>query len=272
MTPNAAPAQQSTSSLDLPTRLGLVAEQLKRISAALKQATKPGSGRRSKVIDLLGQAHGILAECGKLQKECDEAAAHYGDVTDREWSELDASIKELCNKHQWRLDGSWPSYMVAYGIQFQFDQTSKSVEVATTKYPGNDLPAIEQALAHQIARLVPTNFTPQDFLESLALAYDDARRSSPQAPILDVYKALVVRSQRPGFWKNVKNEKFVELTIEQFRARIAKTLEANVLKTKAGRELRFYPPLDPKDALFLYNPLERRLGFVGRIEFSGDAR
>jgi hypothetical protein len=61
------------------------------------------------------------------------------------------------------------------------------------------------------------------------------------------------------------------MTLEQFRARISRMLEANVLKTKTGRELRFYPPLDPKDALFLFNPLERRLGFVGRVEFSGDS-
>ena len=44
-------------------------------------------------------------------------------------------------------------------------------------------------------------------------------------------------------------------------------LEAGVSTDKNGRELRLIPPLNPKDALFIYQPAERRFGFVGRIEF-----
>jgi hypothetical protein len=272
MTTEPIPRQPSPPEpLDLPTRIALAGEELKKVSLALKQAAKPGAKHHTKILALLERARITLAGCAKLEKECHDGLARYRDVSDREWSELDARIKEVCAKHQWRIDGSWPSYIVAYGVQLEFDPNVKIVSVGANKYPGNDLPGIEAGLQGEIRNLFPSNFEPQEFLEALAGAYQEAKRGTPQVPVLEVYKSLVVRSQRPGFWRNAKNDKFVGLSLEQFRARISKTLEANVLKTKAGRELRFYPPLDPKDALFLFNPLERRLGFVGRIEFSGDS-
>ncbi|MGH8736736.1 MAG: hypothetical protein ACREVC_05180 [Burkholderiales bacterium] len=272
MTTKLKPQQPSMpGALDLPSRIGVAAEDLKKISAALKQATKPAAKHRTRVLELLQRAKNALANCTKLENQCQDALARYADLSDREWSELDARIKEICSKHQWRIDGSWPSYMIAYGVQIEFDAKAKTVSISGSKYSGNDLPALEAVLDGEIKNLIPINFAPQEFLEALAAAYQDAKSGSPQAPVLEIYKSLVVRSQRPGFWRNAKNDRFVGLSLEQFRARISKTLEANVLKTKSGRELRFYPPLDPKDALFLFNPLEHRLGFVGRIEFSGES-
>src|SRR5260221_8690731 len=264
-----SPQAPSPATLDRPSRIGLAADELKKLSAALKQTTKPGATPRSKLLELLQRSKTALSVCARLEKECENALSHYGDVTDREWSELDARVKEICSKHHWRIDGSWPSYIVAYGIQLEFDTKSKSVAIGGNQYSGNDLPAIEASLDEQTQNLLPSKFTAQEFLEALESAYEEAKRTSPQVPLLDVYKSLVVRSQRPGFWRNAKHDRFVALSLEQFRARVSKTLEANVLRTRAGRELRFFPPLDPKDAIFLFNPLERRLGFVGRIEFSG---
>ena len=91
--------------------------------------------------------------------------------------------------------------------------------------------------------------------------------------MFDVYKQVVIALQKPGFWRNVEPSKFKSLTVEQFRARLCKCIESNTLKSRAGMELRMYPPLDAKDGLFLFNPAERRAAFVGRIEFAraGDA-
>ena len=58
-----------------------------------------------------------------------------------------------------------------------------------------------------------------------------------------------------------------ELSADQFRARLSASLESGVRSAPDGRELRLLPPIDPKDAMFIYQPAERRFGFVGRIEF-----
>jgi len=267
---NATPTgDQIQASPDLTARLDAAASDLKRLAASIRGATKAGRRNRPKTLELLDSAKKLFERLRAIERECEDAASKWREVGGKEWLEIDASVKDMCKRHGWRVDGSWPSYLVAYGVQLEFDDKTKSVQVAGQGIDGDDLEGVELALNGQITQLIPKEFAPGGFLELLASAYEDAKRRSSQVPILDVYKAVVVRSQRPGFWRNAKNEKFVGLSVDQFRARLSKTLEANVLKTKAGLELRFFPPLDPKDALFLYNPIERRLGFVGRIEFAG---
>jgi hypothetical protein len=57
------------------------------------------------------------------------------------------------------------------------------------------------------------------------------------------------------------------MSIDQFRARLSRTLMKNATTVAGNRELRLLPPIDPKNALYLYQPAEGRFGFVGRIEF-----
>jgi hypothetical protein len=57
------------------------------------------------------------------------------------------------------------------------------------------------------------------------------------------------------------------MSMDQFRARLSRALEKTAITTPDGRELRLLPPIDPKHAVFLYQPAEGRFGFVGRIEF-----
>jgi hypothetical protein len=57
------------------------------------------------------------------------------------------------------------------------------------------------------------------------------------------------------------------MSMDQFRARLSRALEKAAITTPDGRELRLLPPIDPKHAVFLYQPAEERFGFVGRIEF-----
>lgn len=88
-----------------------------------------------------------------------------------------------------------------------------------------------------------------------------------QVPLHRVYKQLVLDQQRPGFWDNARADAFVGMSLEQFRARISQMLADGITSGSCGRELRLLPPIDPKDAIFLYQPAEGRFGFVGRIEF-----
>jgi hypothetical protein len=41
-----------------------------------------------------------------------------------------------------------------------------------------------------------------------------------------------------------------------------------MVRTADGRELRLIPPIEPSDSIYLYQPSERRFGYVGRIEFA----
>ena len=90
--------------------------------------------------------------------------------------------------------------------------------------------------------------------------------------MLDVYRALVILAQPARFWRNASRPALFELTIDQFRARLSAALEANTVSTADRRELRLLPPIDPKDAVFVYQPAENRFGFVGRIEFRKQQR
>jgi hypothetical protein len=107
-------------------------------------------------------------------------------------------------------------------------------------------------------------------MTKLATAYDQARGKSAQAPILEVYRIFVLQQQKSRFWRDARQQVFVGLSLDQFRARLSRALEetADTYPSRSGRQLRLLPPLDPRDAIFLYQPFETRFGFVGRIEFA----
>src|SRR5262249_49873075 len=121
-----------------------------------------------------------------------------------------------------------------------------------------------------VSQLIPKGFEPKKFLAEIALAYDQAAGGKGgEVPLLEVYRALVIRSQTGRFWRDARRSGFSEITSDQFRARLSAALDANITAAPDGRELRLLPPINPKDALFLYQPAENRFGFVGRIEFRG---
>ena len=107
-------------------------------------------------------------------------------------------------------------------------------------------------------------------MKKMVEAYDaaSAAAKSPNIAILELYRELVIRTQSPRFWRDASSSSFSPLTIAQFRAQFSRMLEAGVSAAPDGRELRLLPPLDPKDAVFMYQPAERRFGFVGRVELS----
>jgi hypothetical protein len=254
----------------LGTALEAGAKALKALAANVRRAEK-GQVPASKVVPQLEQGSESLANVAALVEPLRALIKALTEGQERSWLELEVRLKELCESRKWRIDGSWPSFMVDYGVQINFDDRARAVHVSTTKVAGAQIAAIESELSKRVANLVPRDFSPERFIEDLFAAHQDAKRSATQVPVQDVYRSYVIRSQRAEFWKNAVHARFFEVTIEQFRARLSRTLEAGKVKTKEGAELRLYPPLDPKDGLFLYNPVDRRLGFIGRIEFATGA-
>jgi hypothetical protein len=182
--------------------------------------------------------------------------------------ELESDILDLCRTHGWRVGGQWPTLIVERAIQLKADPERRTITIAGGKLKAMNTHAIEKVLEELIPQLIPRGFDPQQFVDLLAQAYDQASaRAGGEIPILRVYQALVILSQRPRFWRDARRQGFSELTSDQFRARLSASLEANATMTPDGRELRLLPPIDPKDSVFLYQPAEHRFGFVGRIEF-----
>ena len=188
--------------------------------------------------------------------------------------QLEADLREICRVRGWRLDGQWPDFVVDYGVSVHVDEKARSVLVGDVRCLEN-APAITGALTRQVGGLLPKTFSPQRFVESLLHAYEAVIDSKGgQARVLEVYRWFVIEAQSARFWRDAKAALFTSITTDQFRARLSVSLERGIASAQ-GRELRLLPPLDPKDALFVYQPAEQRFGYVGRIEFvrtHGDGR
>jgi hypothetical protein len=184
--------------------------------------------------------------------------------------QLEAELRDLCVTKGWRVDGQWPDFIMNLGVSVHVDGEKRIAIVGDVQRPAS-AGAIAKTLEPRVAELLPKNFAPPRFMESLLRAYDSVGGGSGQALILDVYRSLVIQSQAPRFWRDARPNLFTPLTIDQFRARLSKSLESGVVSAD-GRELRLFPALDPKDAIFMYQPAERRFGYVGRIEFVEQTR
>ena len=183
--------------------------------------------------------------------------------------ELDAEIRELCERHQWALGGQWPTYQIEKAIQVEVDETKKDFRIEGQKLKGIDIAALERDLTERIKSLFPVKFNSQEFVDQLAIAYDASvlKIDSKEAPIRSVYQEMVIGQQKPSFWKDATSTRYVELTASQFRARLTACLEAGVTKATDGRCLQFMPPIDVDDSFFIYQPMEERFAYIGRIAY-----
>jgi hypothetical protein len=185
--------------------------------------------------------------------------------------QLEAELRETCKAKGWRLDGEWPEYVINFGVSVHIDEKKRSANVGNSECPANGA-AITKILNSQVAALLPKSFSPQRFMEAMLRAYDAiSPGKGGQIPLLDVYRSFVIQSQSQRFWRDARVDLFTPTTTEQFRARLSQSLESGIVGAN-DRELRLLPPLDPKDAIFMYLPAERRFGYIGRIEFVEQAR
>lgn len=193
--------------------------------------------------------------------------ADLDDGVSRKLSELEADIADMARANGWRLEGNWPTFQVERGIELRVEAKKGAVRVAGQTIDATDINAIGDAVRQAIRDLVPKGFSAQEMLEQLRRSHAALRPHGGQIPILELYGRFVMDGQTQRFWKDARADRFIGLSVDQFRARLSKMLEEGANVARDGSELRMLPPLDPKDALFVYQPGEGRFGYVGRIEF-----
>lgn len=208
-----------------------------------------------------------LSALTSLAEALDATRAGLAEAAERQFLELDATLRLACQERGWRLDGQWPTFYVERALEVQFSERERTVVVAGKRLDTCSVNAVSLALEPLVATLLPKGFSARTFLSQLAAAYHDCRGGRTQVPVFEVYRWFIIRSQRQQFWRDARASMFTPVTADQFRARLTRALEERATETTDGRALRLLPPLDPKDAMFVYQPAEQRFGFVGRLEF-----
>jgi hypothetical protein len=241
------------------------------IARLLRQIEKSRDGDGWEPIALSSVLRDAAADPG-LEAEIREVAAKAGADAEgdarKRLLELAALIREICLRRKWRLDGEWPRFFVERGIEVRIDEEQRSLAVSDITAPNLSAKTIERILETGVEELLPRLFDPRQFLVALARAYDAARGDrETQVPVWDIYRELILASQPKALWRDARARRFQEFAVDQFRARLSAILEAGETTAPDGRELRLLAPLDPKQGIFVYQPAERRFGFVGRIEF-----
>lgn len=259
--PTSAPQQES----GIKQFCNVLRDEAKKLSSLAARLHKKSDDPRA-ASPILADSAALLKSLGSLSQSAVQLAQECDRNAELGFLQVQAAIEDICAKRQWRLDGQWPDFVVEYGVPVHIDEAKKAIVVGS----GAQITAgeLEKKLAAATTDLMPKKFSAQEFMEQLQIAYDSVTHAgSSQAPIFDVYRAVVIQQQSGRFWRDAGRALFSPMSIDQFRARFSRMLEAGVGTCKDGRELRLFPPLNPKDAVFLFQPSERRFGFVGRIEF-----
>jgi hypothetical protein len=181
---------------------------------------------------------------------------------------LESSLRELARDRGWHVEGQWPDLYIHRGVRLTIDEKKGVSIVGHRTLRSLSLDAISAALESQVRELIPNGYDSRQFIAAFAKAYDrTADGGRTQKSILEVYRSFVMESQSQRFRRDARAELFTAVTADQFRARLSRALEDAATTAPDGRELRLLPPLNPKEAMFIYQPSEHRFGYVGRVEF-----
>jgi hypothetical protein len=233
--------------------------------ALLGQKASPG-----RLLDAARAAASAMN--GDMIAAVERTIAEFEEAIARKLVELEADIGDMARANGWRLEGIWPTFQVERGVEVRVETAKRVVRVGGAAVDATDIEAIAGAVRHAIRDLVPRTFSSHGMLEQLRRSHAALRLDGGQIPILDLYGRFVMDSQSQRFWRDATGDRFVGLSIDQFRARLSRMLEDGATVARDGSELRLLPPLDPKDALFVFQPAEGRFGYVGRIEFMAARR
>ena len=226
-----------------------------------------------KFARILESAENAKALNADLRSSIAEARSKVDADASRAILEFEADLRDLCARRCWKVDGQWPRLLIERALKLEVDEKRRTVSIRGAKLKGFGIKTVERALAAEIKELIPRGFDAGKFLGQLSRAYDLAcSGKGGEAPVLNVYREMVLQCQPSNLWRDARARGFRELSADQFRARLAAALEAGACSAPDGRELRLLPPINPKEAMFIYQPAERRFGFVGRMEFRSTGR
>jgi hypothetical protein len=215
-------------------------------------------------LDSISTTLPVQEELSAVLQQAQEIATQHARLA---FLELESDIKELCERHQWHLDGHWPHFHIERSIEVVVSETKHTVTIDGTKLRGCGIDAIEQSITPIADALFPKPYDRNVFVELLAQSFDACtHRSDERVSIHDLYKQAVLQSQSKTFWRRGVAKDFSELTITQFRARLSTVLDGNSTDAR-GRALHVTPPIHTKDGLFLYLGAEDRMAYVGSLAF-----
>jgi hypothetical protein len=241
----------------------LVAVLSRFVKSARQLAEGQDSTASAKLLRELRRSIESLAPLREQLFMLEQAESERGD---QQFLELEANLREGCTRRGWRLEGAWPTLYVERGIQVSIDEGKRTATVGGQQLSTAAIADVITVLESLVPGLVPRRFEARDFLSALVRAYDELRPARSQVSIFDIYRTFVMHAQASRFWRDARADAFVGVSADQFRARLSRTLEGDIAVAD-GRVLRLLPPLDSKDGLFVYQPLEQRFGYVGRLEF-----
>lgn len=240
--------------------------------AALAETSRKLAEARSPP-EIASAANALLAALGDpaaLAQDLERAAREAEAASRQGLLSLETDLRAACTRNGWSFNGVWPTFFIEKAIEVAIDEPARSVRVAGKRL---DMAAdvIVDTAAPLVRQLLPRAFAPDAFLQSIANAIDVVAAPDAGAPIWQVYRQLVIDAQTSRFWRDAKAESFVPMSLEQFRARLSKSLEAES-GLQDGRLLRLSPPLNPSDGIFLWQAAERRFGYVGRLQLVRESR
>jgi hypothetical protein len=245
-----------------------IREKASILAAVSRGLTSPNALSSNNALKVLQGAAEATVDFPDLEATRQELLAAWTSAADRELNQLEAELKDECAARGWQVEGQWPKLIVERGIDVIIDIKKHKIEVGSARLKDLSATGVMTALETLVPHLRPKNFSPDRFLEELAVAHDTcANDPSDQVEIFKVYRALVIGAQPEKLWRDAAGTHFVPFTIDQFRARLATLLEVGPLRTKKGKELRIFPPLQPRDAIFVYQAAQQRFGYIGRIAF-----
>ena len=243
-------------------RLAAFTSAIERLDILLKRG-----GEMRSALELMRRAGEAAEPLAGMSAELKAFEKMWKDRADREFLAFEDRLRQGCQARGWRLDGQWPAFYVERAISVVVDERLRTVTVSEDELQQPTVDTVILRLESIVGDLLPRAFSARNFMSSLAKAYDRIREGSAQVPLLSVYRQYICDQQKAKFWRDARTDAFIGLSIEQFRARLSGALEQGVTAASDRRELRMFPPIDPSDAVFLYQPAEARFGFVGRIEF-----
>jgi hypothetical protein len=236
--------------------------RLKSLSRSIQTAA--GAIRARPELDEVGSE---LRQLSQLENRRLVIMESLSDLYEHQLLTLEGDTRSRLREEGWFVDGEWPQLIVQRGVDVEYDVNARVFVVSGHRIPALDLDQLVERLHSETKDLLPKGFAPAKFLEQLGTAYDTIKRAEPTVAIATLYKQAVYATQSKRFWLDARPEHFVSLTRDQFRARLTACLDAGCQELRDGRQLRLLPPIDPKDALFMYQPAERRFAFVGRVSF-----
>ncbi|HUJ30707.1 MAG TPA: hypothetical protein VLY23_05465 [Candidatus Acidoferrum sp.] len=102
--------------------------QTKKVNVIASRVRKPLKDPASQ-SELLSDLTACIAQFVDFEKAAKELAVEWEAASTVAFLELESQIREMCQRHKWRLDGQWPEFVIELGIPIRIDDKKRSIHV-----------------------------------------------------------------------------------------------------------------------------------------------